>query len=179
MRDHNQAIQQIIPPPVTTDKDAADDPSMLPVFGDGSIDSSLYSWDSESEGGIWDNQYNDDVSIAPKGSQLIPPDDDGNRAPLVGLPVGCNIDPEREAAHPAPNIVPAPIIAPDGAICWRREKTKQYPPAVLQHGADSKLERITMSIVQKEYKKFNRDVFALTFGHHDIPPMAQQMSKKW
>ncbi len=35
-----------------------------------------------------------------------------------------------------------------------------------------------MSVVQKEYKKFNRDMFALTFGHHDIPPMAQQMSKK-
>jgi hypothetical protein len=30
-----------------------------------------------------------------------------------------------------------------------------------------------MSIVRKEYKKFNPDMFALTFGHHDIPPMAQ------
>jgi hypothetical protein len=35
-----------------------------------------------------------------------------------------------------------------------------------------------MSVVQKEYKKFNRDMFALTFGHQDIPPMAQQMSNK-
>ncbi len=35
-----------------------------------------------------------------------------------------------------------------------------------------------MSVVWKEYKKFNCDMFALTFGHHDIPPMAQQMSKK-
>jgi hypothetical protein len=26
--------------------------------------------------------------------------------------------------------------------------------------------------------KFNHDIFALTFGHHNIPPMAQQMSKK-
>jgi hypothetical protein len=42
-----------------------------------------------------------------------------------------------------------------------------------QRGADGKLERITMSIVQKVYKKFYRDMFALTFGHHDIPPMAQ------
>jgi hypothetical protein len=102
MRDCNQAVQQTIPPPVTTDKDADDDPSMLPVFDDGSIDSSLYSRDSESEKGIWDNQYNDDVSIDPEGAQLLPPDDDGNRAPLVGFPVGCNIDPDREASrlHP-------------------------------------------------------------------------------
>jgi hypothetical protein len=46
-------------------------------------------------------------------------------------------------------------------------------------GADGKLERIAMSNVQKEYKSFNRDMFALTFGHHVIPPMAQRMSKKW
>ncbi len=78
MCDRNQAVQQIVPPPVTTDKDADYNPSMLPVSDDGSIDSSLYSQDSESEGGIWDNQYNDDVSIAPEGAQLIPPDDDGN-----------------------------------------------------------------------------------------------------
>jgi hypothetical protein len=88
---------------------------MLPDSDDGSIDSSLYGQDSESEGGIWDNQYNDDISITPEGAQLIPPDDDGIRAPLVSLPVGCNIGPEREAACPAPNIVPAPIIAPEGA----------------------------------------------------------------
>jgi hypothetical protein len=115
MRDCNRAFQHIVPPPVTTDKDADDDPSMLPVSDDGSIDYSLYSRDSESEGGIWDNQYNDDVSIAPEGAQLIPPDDNGNRAPLVGSLVGRNIGPEHEAAHPAPNIVPAPIIASDGA----------------------------------------------------------------
>ncbi len=35
-----------------------------------------------------------------------------------------------------------------------------------------------MSVVRKEYMKFNHDIYALTFGHHDIPPMAQQMSKK-
>jgi hypothetical protein len=115
MGDRNPAVQQIVPPPVTTDKDADDNPSMLPVSDDDSIDCSLYSQDSESEGGIWDNQYNDDISIAPEGAQLIPPDDDGNRAPLVGLPVDCNIGPECKAARPAPNVVPAPIIAPEGA----------------------------------------------------------------
>jgi hypothetical protein len=98
MHDHNQAAQQIVPPPVTTEKDTDDNISMLLVSDDGSKDSSLYSQDSESEGGIWDNQYNDDVSIAKEGAQLIPPDDDSNRAPLVGFPVGGNIGPECEAA---------------------------------------------------------------------------------
>jgi hypothetical protein len=118
---------------------------MLPVSDDSSIDSSLYIQDSESEGGIWDNQYNDDVSIAPEGVQLIPPDDDGDRAPLVGSLVGRNIGPEREG--PAPNIVLAPIIAPEGATHRGHEKAKQYPPAMWQRGADGKLERIAMSIV--------------------------------
>ncbi len=63
MHDCNQAVQQIVPSPVTTDKDADDDSSTLLVSDDGSIDSSLYSRDSESEGGILDNQYNDDVSL--------------------------------------------------------------------------------------------------------------------
>jgi hypothetical protein len=35
-----------------------------------------------------------------------------------------------------------------------------------------------MSVVQKEYKKFICDMFALTIGHHNIPLMAQRMSKK-
>ncbi len=34
-----------------------------------------------------------------------------------------------------------------------------------------------MSIIQKEYKKLTCDIFALTFGHLNVPPMAQQMSK--
>ena len=112
MRDRHCSVQQAVPTPVITVNDADDDPDMLPISDDDSVDSSLYSQDSDSEGGIWDNQYN---SIAPEGAQLIPPDDDGNRAPLVGSLVGCNIGPEREAACPAPNIVPAPIIAPEGA----------------------------------------------------------------
>jgi hypothetical protein len=47
--------------------------------------------------------------------ELIPSDDDGERAPLVGSPVGRNIGPEHEAASPVPNIVPTPIQAPEGA----------------------------------------------------------------
>ncbi len=155
---------------MTTVNNADDNPDMLPISDDDSVESSLYSQDSESEGGIWDNQYNDDVSIAPEGPQLIPPDDGGNRAPLVGSPVGRNINLDCEAARPAPNIVPAPIQAPEGATRRRRGNSTLQP-----YG---KMERIAMSVVQKEYKKFNRDMFALTFGHHDILPMAQQMSKK-
>jgi hypothetical protein len=34
-----------------------------------------------------------------------------------------------------------------------------------------------MSIIQKEYKKLTFDIFALTFGHQNVPPMAKQMSK--
>jgi hypothetical protein len=61
-----------------------------------------------------------------------------------------NISPEREAAHPAPNIVPAPSIAPEGATRRQRKKAIQYPPAMWRRGADGKLERSAISIVQKE-----------------------------
>ena len=47
--------------------------------------------------------------------ELIPSDDDGERSPLVGLPVGRNIGSEHEAASSILNIVPAPIQAPEGA----------------------------------------------------------------
>jgi len=40
------------------------------------------------------------------------------------------------------------------------------------------MERISLSVICQEYKKLNRDMFALTFGQQDIPPMAQKMSKK-
>ena len=51
-----------------TRQDADDDPILLPISDDNSVDSSLYSQDSESEGGFWDNQYNVVVSIAPEGA---------------------------------------------------------------------------------------------------------------
>jgi hypothetical protein len=43
MRDRNCAVQQAAPTPVTTVKSAADDPDMLPISDDDSVDSSLYS----------------------------------------------------------------------------------------------------------------------------------------
>jgi len=49
---------------------------------------------------------------------------------------------------------------------------------VWRRGADGKMERVSLSIICQEYKKLNRDMFALTFGQKDIPPMAQKMSKK-
>ena len=109
------AVIYFIPTPVTSDKDADDDPILLPFSDNGSVDSSLYSQVSESEGGTWDYQYNNYVPIAPEEAKHIPPDDDGNRAPLVGSPGGCNVSPKCEAASPVPNIVPAPMQAPEGA----------------------------------------------------------------
>jgi hypothetical protein len=56
MCDCNRAVKQVVPTPVTTVKYADDDPDMLPISVEDSIDSSLYSQDSESEGSIfWDN----------------------------------------------------------------------------------------------------------------------------
>ncbi len=102
---------------------------------------------------------------------------DSNRMPLFGLPVGRPIGWGHEGACPPHNIVPTPTKAPEGATCWQRGKTKQYPTAVWRCGGDGKLERIAMSIIQNEYKKLTCDIFALTFGHQNVPSMAQQMSK--
>ncbi len=43
MRDCNCAVQQAIPTPVTTVINADDDPDMLSISDDDSLDSSLYS----------------------------------------------------------------------------------------------------------------------------------------
>jgi hypothetical protein len=51
MRDCNRAVQQAVPTSVTTVNNAGDDPDMLSISDDDSVDSSLYSRDSESEGG--------------------------------------------------------------------------------------------------------------------------------
>jgi len=45
-------------------------------------------------------------------------------------------------------------------------------------GADDKMERVSLSVICQEYKQLNRNMFALTFGQQEIPPMAQKMSKK-
>jgi hypothetical protein len=49
---------------------------------------------------------------------------------------------------------------------------------VWRRGADGNMERVSLSLICKGYKKLNREMFALTFGQQDIPPMAQKMSKK-
>ncbi len=79
-----------------------------------------------------------------------------------------------EGVQPTPNITQAP----EGAHRRTRGKAKEYPPAVWRRGADDKMERVSLSLISKKYKKLNRDMFALTFGQQDIPPMAQKMSKK-
>jgi hypothetical protein len=156
-------------------------PDMLPISDDGSIDieSSLYTRDSESEGGIWDYHDDDNVSIAPEGAQLIPPYvDENNGTPMIGSPVGSPVGRQNDGDNLPPNIVPAPIQAPEGATRRHCDKAKQYPPAVWRRGGDGKLKRIAMSVVPREYKTLNCDIFALTIGHHNITSMAQRMSQK-
>jgi hypothetical protein len=58
------------------------------------------------------------------------------------------------------------------------EKQNSTLQQVWRQGADGKLERIATSVIQSEYKKLDRDIFALTFGHHDVPPKATRLSKK-
>ena len=159
MRDRNRAVKKSITPPVATDvDDAGEVPGVAPISDDGSVDSSLFSRASESEGDIWgNNNYDDDASNAHEGANLIPPDFNGN-----------------EGVQPTPNITQAP----EGAHRRTRGKAKEYPPAVWRRGADGKMERVSLSIICQEYKKLNRDMFALTFGQQEIPPMAQKMSKK-
>jgi hypothetical protein len=68
MRERNRAVQWLITTPVTTGLVPVNDPNLLPISEDGSVDSSLYTRDSESEGGIWDNYDDDNVSNAPEGA---------------------------------------------------------------------------------------------------------------
>jgi hypothetical protein len=159
MRERNRAVRKAIPTPVAMDVDDADNvPGVAPISDDSSVDSLLFSCASESEGGIWgNNNYDDDASNAHKGANLVPPNFNGN-----------------EGVQPAPNIIPAP----EGALRRTRGKAKEDTPAVWRHGADGKLEHLSLSIICQEYKKLNRNMFALTFGQQDIPPMAQKMSKK-
>ncbi len=103
------------------------------------------------------NNYDDDASNAHEGANLVPPDFNGN-----------------EGVQLTPNINPAP----EGAHQRTRGKAKEYPPAVWCRGAYGKMERVSLSVICQEYKKLNRDIFALTFGQQEIPPMAQKMSKK-
>jgi hypothetical protein len=149
-------VQRVITTPVTTGPVPVNNPNLLPVSEDGSVDSSLNTQDSECEGGIWDNYDDDNVSNAPEGAQLIPHDiDDINGTPIIGSPVGSPVGRQNDRDNIPTNIVPAPIQAPEGANRRYHGKAKQYPPAVWQRGADGKLERIAI-----------------------YPPMAQQMSKK-
>jgi hypothetical protein len=65
MCDCNRAVRKSIPPPVATDvDDAGKVPGVAPISDDGSVDSSLFSCASESEGDIWgNNNYDDDAPL--------------------------------------------------------------------------------------------------------------------
>ena len=185
MCNRSRAVQQVITKTPVATGDVDDGPNMLPISDDGSLDSSLGRRDSESEGGIWDGHNNDFAPNAPEGAaperaQLIPIDFDDNIGPSA------NSSPRRRPydAGPHPPVIIEPqILAPEGAAPERatrrgRGKAKQYPPAVWRRGTDGKLERIATSVIRNEYKKLNRNMFALTFGHHDVPPEATRLSKK-
>jgi hypothetical protein len=159
MHDRNRAVRKSIPPPIATDvDDAGEVPGVAPISDNGSVDSFLFSHASESEGDIWgNNNYDDDASNAHEGANLVPLDFNGN-----------------EGVQPTSNIAQAP----EGAHRRTHGKAKEPPPAVWRRGADGKMEHVSLSVICQEYKKLNRDMFALTFGQHEIPPMAQKMSKK-
>jgi len=159
MRDRNRAVRKSIPSPVATDvDDAGEVPGVAPISDNGSVDSSLFSRASESEGDIWgNNNYDDDASNAHEGANLAPPNFDGN-----------------EGVQMTPNITQAP----EGAHRRTGGKAKEHPPAMWRRGADGKMEHVSLSVIRQEYKKLSHDKFALTFGQKDIPHMAQKMSKK-
>jgi hypothetical protein len=114
MRDRNRAVKKPITPPVATDvDDGGEVPGVAPISDDGSVDSSLLSHASESEGDIWGNNNYDDASIAHEGANLVPPDFDAN-----------------EGVQPTPNITQAP----EGAHRRTRGKAKEYPPADVHPG---------------------------------------------
>ncbi len=144
MRDCNRAVRKSIPPPIATDvDDGGKVPGVAPISDNGSVDSLLFSHASESEGDLWDNNnYDDDASNAQEGANLVPPDFNGN-----------------EGVQPTPNITQAP----EGAHQRTCGKAKESPPAVWRRGADGKMERVSLSVSCQEYKKLNRDMFALTF----------------
>ncbi len=93
MHECNHAVRKTIPTPVATELDDADNvPSVAPYSDNSSVDSSLFSHASESEGGIWgNNNYDDDASNAHERANLVP------------INFNCN-----EGVQPAPNIIQAP-----------------------------------------------------------------------
>jgi hypothetical protein len=87
MRDCNRAVKKVIPTAVATDDlDNDNAPDVTQISDDSSVDSLLFSHDSESEVGIWDNTNNNDVSFAPEGrnQNVIPLYNEGVWAPVVG-----------------------------------------------------------------------------------------------
>ena len=53
----------------------------------------------------------------------------------------------------------------------KKAPPKQWPEAVLDQGSDGKLKRVALN-------KLNMQLYALTFGPHTIPPIAQNMLKR-
>ncbi len=72
IRDCNCAVKKVISTPAATDDLEDDDaPNVTQISDDSSVDSLLFSGDSESEGGIWDNTNNDDVPFTPEEIKML------------------------------------------------------------------------------------------------------------
>jgi hypothetical protein len=157
MRDCNHAVKKAIFTPVARDLDDVDNVlGVAPISDNNSADSSLFSHALQSAGGIWDNNsYDDDVSNAHEGENLVPPYFNGN-----------------EGVQPALNNIPAP----EGAPCRNHGNSKEYPPAVWCHEAEGKLQRILLSVLCQEYKNLNHNKICpdlwstrhTTYGSKDV-----------
>ena len=142
------------------------------VISDSEDDSSVVSASSESEGGGYNNNaYNDDDSLP-----AVPPP--------INVPEG--------APPPAPNIVP------EGAVGGPRRSSRQrkgprdrlieschvrnsHPEHVWKPNSDGKLEKLNLWAYRQsltKLDKLNRDIFTLTFGKREVPPMAKILSRK-
>ena len=163
-------------------------PSLFNPGGDGAVisdsddDSSVLSGYSESEGDVGNNYVLDD-------------DDDESFPPPVNVPEG--------DLPPAPNIVNegaenAPNVVNEGAgnDNLRRGSRDRRPPNrlieschirdshpenVWKADSDGKLERFNLWTFNRglsKLSKLNRDIFVLTLGRKDVPPMALSLSKK-
>ena len=94
---------------------------------------------------------------------------------------GPNVIPEGDDSVQAHEGAPEAAIPPAPNFEWRTHGPAcQYPPCIRWiRGADGKLEHVNLyELTQlRAIGKFNREIFALTFGTKQIAPYAHTMSK--
>jgi hypothetical protein len=167
------------------------------VISDSEDDSSVDSGSSESEGGVGNNDAydnNDDGSLPPQvnipeGAPPAAPNIDAGppwsgcqRKPRERLIESCNIRAVKALysnfefhADKSCNIRAVE------ALSSNFEFRASCPNYVWRPGSDGKLERFNLWTFQQSLTrldKLNQDIFTLTFGKKNIPPMALKLSKK-